>query len=178
MRKNSALEIAIIVGLVWAGVQFLISEGSYRLGMMIEDHGAVFDPSFLYDISNMAAWPAGDIYDSAEREVIAVELRSLKEDTVTVPSMEAEGKEVSVNVNELADQVLAEDTDDYEKFDLAQQVLIDRNVLAEVTTTTEYAIYGGVCVAWGFAVGLITFFVLYFSQREERYDTRRLQDYR
>lgn len=133
-KKTSSLKVGFIVGALWAVVQFGISEVSYRIALET-------DNDLLYDISDLVAWPAGELYHSAEIELYQE----------TLNGMEAEAEE-----REAWDALIvrAEDPDDFEAYDALWVIFDEHSLEPYVDIETEYKIYIGICIMWGFAVGV------------------------
>lgn len=126
-----------LIGLMFAVAQFTVSETFFQLA----DRGG---PDFLYEVSDFIAWPAVLIYEEMEHRVLAEVLEDFSA---------AEG------VDELlrAEAVLLLDglsVGGVEAMDAAWRFAEDQDLEAEVSLLMEYVIYGGVCLLWGFMVGL------------------------
>lgn len=126
-----------LIGLMFAVSQFTVSEAAFQLA----DRGG---PVLLYEVSNFIAWPAVLIYDEMENRVLAEVLADFSA---------AEG----------VDELLRAEAGlllegfrwgEEEAIEAAWRFAEDQELEAEVSLLMEYAIYGGVCVLWGFVVGL------------------------
>jgi len=166
------MEVAIIVGLVWAVAQFAISEGCYRLAMWLDESGSGAPTEFLYDISDMAAWPAGILYDTEERRLVIEALRTSGKQTGTLEN----GDEVSID--QLTTSIEEEPYGEFDHLYSGYEVLDGMDLYPEVPIATEYTYYGGCCVAWGALVGLITYMLLAFNRNDGSSGRRSLESYR
>ncbi len=128
------------IGLVFALVQFGLSEAAFR---MAELGG----PERLYDVSNTIAWPAGHLYDRADIRLITGILEEWVE--------EAEDADLRAEA-----AALLERRGDPEFLEDARDFLVEQDIDEALNLFTEYLIYGGTCVLWGIAVGVVGFLVV------------------
>ena len=126
---------------VWALVQFTLSEGLFRLSMSpFASH--VVEP--LEMLSDAIVWPAGPIYQHVESQRMQEALTAAQAD----PSLPAD------KAAQMADLVATSELDpDSDEYFALLWFLEELGHDPTVPTALEYAIYGGVCVAWGLLMG-------------------------
>lgn len=126
-----------LVGLGFALVQFTASEILYRVGLSSEEQA-------LHDISEAITWPASVFYTMAEKHAAREALQSLAES----------GKDGAQEAREFLD-VFDNKFDRNEEWTTGVwDFLNTKEITPEVSTVTEYLIYGSTCLGWGFLIFL------------------------
>ena len=137
--------IWVVVGIAWSCVQFLISEGTYRLGNTMDSGMA----DSLYALSDTVSWPASHLYDQA--------MGARYEETIQ-ELLQGGAEEFSEDEQATLQGLLEEYQGAYGSTDFqeaADEVLLEKDVYPEVDLMTEYSIYGGICIAWGALIALL-----------------------
>lgn len=137
-KKTSSLKLGLIVSAIWAVAQFGISEISYRIGL---SYGSLTDTCLFTEFSEVVAWPAVEFYHGAKIKVFQEALN---------------GIEVEASERKKWDVLLAraEDSNDTEAEAALWIIFKEHSLDPSVDTVTEYTIYIGTCIAWGFAISL------------------------
>ena len=144
IKREIPWKEGLAVALVWAVVQFAVSEAFHQAGI----YG---DNDTFYEISDLVAWPAGHIYTEQQNRLFRYELGQL---------------DASPKEREQWDALLrrVEDPDDSEAYDALWEVFNAHSIDPTLSIATEYTIYIGVCVVWGILVGCFAVGVLFMGR--------------
>jgi len=136
----------LIIGGVFAVLQFGVSETLHRLGML----GMGPDETMFYDLSNAVAWPAGELYD-----IVQVQLQENALHQVAAggePFTEEQQRKAQAFLEQFPEFPLGdEDREPIESFLWEIDELFDPMT---VSVGVEYGIYIGTCACWGFLISL------------------------
>jgi len=142
-----ALLVAVLLGGGFALIQFGISELTYQAGMR------GFGGDGMFEVSDAVSWPAGLIYDSVDKKTS----RQFLQDIIQENGSDAD--KARKLLLDFEDEYLAPETDP--EWDEAYWELVDaRGWDGAIPLTQEYLIYGGVCLAWGALIGLLSYLVV------------------
>jgi hypothetical protein len=145
ISRNSeiaTLAIWLVIGLCVGAIQFAVIETTYRIA---ENNG----PEFLYDLSDQLAWPAGLIYEAAEKPYLKKGLDQAIE----------QGGEHAERAKFFQAGFDEKYGIDDEWTDALWTFTGDAGLETDVPWTVEYLIYGGVCLLWGLFFGLVGYIV-------------------
>jgi|GEM_PF-3223483 len=143
-----------IIGFVWFVIQFLSAELIYRVALSETLPTHINDT--LYDVSDVIAFPAGEIYDALDANITEKELERFTQNTSLDHEVQQSAESLLTRYQSPADfEALVDETYEF---------LSSHDIFPEVPVWAEYAIYAGTCLVWGIciglAVGILTFSVL------------------
>ncbi len=119
----------------------------------------------MISLSDTVAWPAGILYD----KTLSVHVESGYNRAMGDPKVDQAVKEKQANLAKAYDGDFA-DFDFH--FDISETLesYPDYAAIDFLSTTTEYAIYVGVCLAWAMAIGVLDFIttVLVITEKREK----------
>jgi hypothetical protein len=153
---KNALVAGIVTAIIWTLIQFGLSEVLYQVSRIADDQG--MEPAvgtFFFTASDVIAFPAGMIYKEVEHRRIPVVLGEISTDRKLAEADRNAAREFRKKWHQAGEEIspeLEEPTWDF---------IWNHYDGLIVPSLQEYAIYVGVCLAWGTLIGLIVFcFVL------------------
>lgn len=160
---KNALVAGIVSALIWSLLQFSLSEIFYQLSRSSYDWGLPSEAeNFLIQASDIAAFPAGWIYEEEEKRLLPLRLGEMGTE-------DQWSQEVRERARDLRSQWRESPPEERsEVLSQAYDFIYTHTSDPIVPVTREYLIYIGVCLAWGTLIGILVFLFILLELKSQQ----------
>jgi hypothetical protein len=151
----NTLPFWLAIGLVFSVIQFAASEVLYRMSMYADTS----EDTTLTDLSDVIAWPAGDLFDAVLQKQYQQGLEQVAAEQS--PFTEPQRSEARALLQHFPDP----EDDEIGEMDSFLWDIPEVQDYTLVSPLTEYSLYIGTCLAWGLLIALGGY--LLFHRKEE-----------